>query len=141
MLKSGDDDKLKQAAFFIRREVFVKEQGIPENLEFDETPQKNYTYLVYYWQEQPVATLRYDVENQRLHLDRLAVLKSFRKQGLGKKLVLTAEKMARKIGITESFLSGETLAKNFYEKLGYKISGKEFLEDGVPCFLFTKKWS
>lgn len=138
MLKFGSDKKLQADAFFIRQEVFVKEQGIPKNLEFDEILGKTYYYLVAYEKNYPVGTLRYALKNNRLQIDRLAVLKSFRHQGIGKNLVLAAEKKAFEKGIQESFLSGETIARSFYEKLGYEVSSEEYLEDGLPCFLFIK---
>ena len=129
-----------EIAFDIRIKVFVKEQGVPLEDEIDEHENSAKHVLVYY-NDTPVGTGRLRVTEGTAKLERICVLDSYRKYGLGKLIIEELEQIALKEGLTKSKLHGQTHAQNFYEKLGYKKASSEFMEDGIPHILMTKNLS
>lgn len=158
MLEFGHTTRLLASAFYVRLEVFVKEQGITLEDEFDEkfntataekmipesgrspsvTSPTAFSYFVEFRDDLPVATLRYELTDDWLHPDRLCVLPAFRRQYIGTSMLLAAESRAQRAGVTRAFLHGELAAQTFYEELGYQAVGTPFVEDGLPCQRFEK---
>jgi len=124
-------------AFYIRREVFIKEQNVSPEAEFDGRDESAEHVLVYY-DNQPAATGRLRIVNNIAKLERICVLPEYRKCGLGKAIVQALEDIAKKKGLTKAKLHGQTQAKVFYEKLGYTVASDEFMEDGIPHYLMLK---
>ena len=130
-----------ETAFHIRKEVFVKEQGVPLADEFDEFD-KLYgqcDHVLVYYDEQAVGTGRVRVVDGLGKLERICILKSYRKYGLGKKIIQTLEEIAKEKGIAKVKLHGQTHAEEFYKKLGYMTSSDVFTEDGIPHILMVKE--
>ncbi|MGX7200489.1 GNAT family N-acetyltransferase [Enterococcus nangangensis] len=139
MIQFGATPYLKACAYYLRMEVFVKEQQIPWSVEYDESLQDETPYFVYFVAGAPVATLRYQIKDGKLNPDRLCVLKDFRKRGIGSQLLHAMEKLGQENQLTEAFLWGEVAAQAFYLKNGYQTAAKEVSIDTIPCYLFTKK--
>ncbi|KAF1296047.1 GCN5 family acetyltransferase [Enterococcus sp. JM4C] len=141
-LVSGNQQWLQAAAFYLRYQVFVLEQGIAAEDEFDTLDEsEEILYLVYFDGSLPIATLRYQkLDTQTLNPDRFCVSKAYRKNGIGKKLLLIAEEKAQEEGCTRAVLSAELTATTFYEKLGYTVSSSPYEEDGILCVKMEKKW-
>ena len=128
-------------ALYIRKEVFVKEQGVPLADEFDEfdTLNSKCEHLLVYYNDEPVGTGRVRIINGVGKLERICILKSYRKFGLGKVIIQALEHIAKEQGVSEVKLHGQTHAEGFYIKLGYQASSSVFIEDGIPHFLMIKK--
>ena len=77
---SGHWSELQHDAELIRRHVFIQEQNIPENEEWDDQDAISLHFVVYD-QNQAIATARL-LENNSI--GRVAVLMPYRKQGIGK---------------------------------------------------------
>lgn len=77
-VQSGHWDKLEQDAKFIRKQVFIIEQNIPEEEEWDDQDMIS-DHFVVYDQDQPIATARLLQNNS---VGRVAVLKAYRGQGI-----------------------------------------------------------
>lgn len=134
-IKVVNDEQLKQA-FDIRVEVFVKEQGVPRELEideYDETPQSCNHFLVVI-EDKPVATGRWrEYETDVAKIQRIAVLKSYRKSGVGKFLLDGMEKDISRSGYKAALLDSQCTAEPFYAKLGYLTESEEpFLDADIP---------
>ena len=126
------------ASFYLRYQVFVLEQGILPELEFDETDAV-YSYFLLMDDLTPVATLRYQKKTATcFQPDRFCVAKEYRHQGFGSKLLALAEKKAQQEGFLESYLVAEMSATEFYIKQGYLICTTPFLEDGISCVEMKK---
>lgn len=69
---------------------------------------------------------------------RECILKKFRNFGLGKVIIQSLEGIALEKGLTKSKLNAQSYAECFYEKLGYKREGEEFMDCGIP-HIFMKK--
>ncbi|WP_175638449.1 GNAT family N-acetyltransferase [Metabacillus schmidteae] len=134
------DEDLK-AAFAIRKEVFVKEQGVPLEGEFDQFDTLNglCEHILVHYNDQPVGTGRLRVADGFGKLERICILKPFRKFGLGKVMIKALEEIAEEEGILQVKLHGQTQAEGFYKKLGYQTSSPIFMEEGIPHILMVKE--
>jgi len=130
------------AAFAVRYDVFVTEQGVPADLERDDQD-RDADHLVAYDGERAVGAGRLVVEPAGFegadpalgpvgHLGRLAVRPEARGAKLGMALVLAIEERARERGLAVMALSSQTYAIPFYERLGYAAHGPEFDDAGLP---------
>lgn len=128
------------AAFYVRMEVFVLEQGIALEEEFDAFDRDDTLYLVLYDENKPVATGRYlKIDADTIRPGRIAVLPSHRGRGLGKRIVEEMEAVAKKEQCTTSVIHGEMTAAPFYEKLGYVKVSEPYYEDGALCVTLEKR--
>lgn len=135
----GASPKLQAAAFYLRYKIFVLEQNILPELEFDKLDTAKRQYVVFFEENLPIATVRYQkIDERTLNPDRLCVHPDFRKQGFGKKLLAQIEERAKKEGCHTSILSAELQAQRFYEKLDYRVSSAPFEEDGIICVKMKK---
>ncbi len=130
----GSASYLQAAAFSIRYRVFVLEQKIPPELEFDQHDDELACYFVYFHNKEAIATIRYQALNENtIQPDRFCVTKKWRKKGFGKKLLAFYEKQAIKDGYQRAILSAELTAIPFYLNGGYQIVSAPYLEDGIWC--------
>ena len=131
-------EKLPEEAYYIRQTVFVEEQGFRE--EFD-TLDNTAVHAVGFIDGSPVATGRIfpAEENGAYYLGRLAVLKNFRKNGTGSKMLVFLESEAAKRGASKIILHAQIQAQPFYEKNGYIAEGEPFLDESTPHITMIKK--
>lgn len=127
-VQSGHWDKLEQDAKFIRKQVFIIEQNIPEEEEWDDQDMIS-DHFVVYDQDQPIATARLLQNNS---VGRVAVLKTYRGQGIGRMIMLEIIRQAHQQDRTFLQLSSQVHAISFYEKLGFSIQGDVYDECGIP---------
>ncbi|NKG34540.1 GNAT family N-acetyltransferase [Acinetobacter junii] len=127
-VQSGHWDKLEQDAKFIRKQVFIIEQNIPEEEEWDDQDMIS-DHFVVYDQDQPIATARLIQNNS---VGRVAVLKTYRGQGIGRMIMLEIIQLAHQQDRTFLQLSSQVHAISFYEKLGFSIQGDAYDECGIP---------
>ncbi|HAV57539.1 MAG TPA: GNAT family N-acetyltransferase [Acinetobacter junii] len=127
-VQSGHWDKLEQDAKFIRKQVFIIEQNIPEEEEWDDQDMIP-DHFVVYDQDQPIATARLLQNNS---VGRVAVLKAYRGQGIGRMIMLEIIRQAHQQDRKFLHLSSQVHAISFYEKLGFSIQGDAYDECGIP---------
>ena len=137
-----EENDLKEA-FHIRTKVFVEEQGVPLEDEFDEFDflDGKCEHILIYHNEQPVGTGRIRTVDGFGKLERICILKPYRKFGYGKLIIQALEEMAQKNEVFKVKLHGQKQAEGFYEKLGYQSSSDLFMEDGIPHILMVKELS
>ncbi|MEV7417972.1 GNAT family N-acetyltransferase [Streptomyces sp. NPDC089919] len=118
----------------VRRDVFVAEQGVPEELEYD-TRDAVAVHVLATGPQGPLGTGRLltGIEEAGVGtLGRLAVTRAARGLGVGAALVRAIETEAARIGLTAVDLHAQTHALGFYERLGYAAYGPEFDDAGMP---------
>ncbi|KPN14891.1 hypothetical protein AKG37_17720 [Bacillus australimaris] len=127
----------------IRKSVFIEEQQVPESDEFDQfdTLNEQCQHVLIYHENQPVGTGRVRIVDHTGKLERICILKPYRKYGLGKIIIEELEKIMQEKDISKIKLHGQTHAEGFYKKLGYQTTSDEFMEDGIPHVLMTKEIS
>jgi ribosomal protein S18 acetylase RimI-like enzyme len=74
-------------------------------------------------------------------LRQMAVLNSLQGKGIGAAMLNFAENVARDRGFRNMTMHARKTAIGFYEKLGYRIKGDEFLEITIPHFIMEKRLS
>lgn len=118
-------------ALAIRMEVFVNEQQVPESLEI-EGEEDAIHFVLYDDNSVPLGTVRLvSKDKDTMKIQRMAILKSARAKGAGKKLMNYAEYIAKSKGATTLVLGGQLHALPFYESLGYSISSDLYLDAGI----------
>lgn len=121
----------------LRKEVFVEEQGVPIDLEIE--GEELCIHFALYEENIPQATVRLlPQENKVYKVQRMAVANSARKKGFGRKIMLYAEGWVKQQGGKEIILGAQTQAIKFYESLGYKVFGDEYLDAGIKHFDMIK---
>jgi predicted GNAT family N-acyltransferase len=122
---------LCNAAFALRREVFVWEQKVPEEEEND-ADDLTATHFVVVTAGEVVGTLRLIDKPEHTKIGRVAVRLSFRGQGIAKQLILAAMAHARALGQDRFYLTAQSDKLGMYEKLGFVAYGPEFPDGGMP---------
>ncbi|MCX4861071.1 GNAT family N-acetyltransferase [Streptomyces canus] len=141
-VRVAEDPADREACFTVRKEVFVGEQGVPEDIEYDAYDAVAVHVLAVREDGVPLGTGRL------LHgaaaagktggdvtvgsLGRLAVTQAARGLGVGAALVRAVEDAARARGLVAVDLHAQTHALGFYERLGYVAYGPEFPDAGIP---------
>lgn len=131
-LKLGDWAAMKDGASALRTEVFVNEQEIPQELEWDEHDLKALHAVVYNKLGQPVATGRLLQPKPRLaQIGRMAVAKPLRGGNLGRMVINALLDAASLRGDQEVILHAQCSAEGFYKRSGFAPHGAIFEEAGI----------
>lgn len=132
------NSKIYEDALNIRYKVFVEEQNVPAEIEIDELEDKCH-HLVLYENQNPIGTARIYHRGDGIYkIQRVAILKKYRNQGMGAQLMKECEFKIKKLRGTKMTLGAQLHALPFYEKLGYIAEGKEFMDAGIPHREMTK---
>ncbi|TVX94759.1 GNAT family N-acetyltransferase [Paenibacillus agilis] len=131
------------ACIAIRLEVFVEEQQVPAEEECDEYDKLDAPayHVLLQQQGEYIATGRIKLLDElTAKMQRIAVRKSYRGQGIGRVLVLGMEQIARVHGVERSVLDAQCQAEGFYQSLGYvTISEEPFYDAGILHVRMEKK--
>lgn len=127
----GDWDSVREHAQALRIEVFVVEQGVPVELEWDEADEVSIHAVAYDDEGQPVATGRLLPDG---HIGRMAVRKSARRRGIGAEVLHALLAEAKRLEHRELVLHAQTHAAGFYARHGFTPEGEEFMEAGIPHY-------
>ncbi|MFT5126163.1 MAG: putative GNAT family N-acyltransferase [Kiritimatiellia bacterium] len=124
----ADWEKDRDRLYAIREAVFTREQGVPREVERDEHDARSFHVL---------AVLDgLEVGTGRLlpdgHIGRVGVLKPYRRRGVGQALMRALIQRAKDQSFSHVGLASQTHALGFYERLGFVVSGDEFVEAGIP---------
>ena len=112
----------------IRETVFVAEQAVPPELEWDAEDAEAVHFLALEG-DYPVGTARLLADG---HIGRVSVLKDWRGLNVGVALIQAVIEEAEQRDLKQQMLSAQVHATPFYEKLGFAIVSGEYLEAGIP---------
>jgi predicted GNAT family N-acyltransferase len=142
VVRVAEDAADREACFAVRKEVFVVEQGVPQDIEYDAYDADAVHVLAVRGDGVPLGTGRLLYGEAAAaktggdpavgSLGRLAVAKAARGLGVGAALVRAIEDAARERGLSAVDLHAQTHALGFYERLGYVAYGAEFPDAGIP---------
>lgn len=113
----------------IREQVFIQEQSVPVELEWDEHDADCLHLLALNPGGDAIGTARLVSGH---HIGRMAVLKNWRGHGAGSALMQRLLNEMRKNRTPEALLHAQIHAAPFYTKFGFTPSGKEFMDAGIP---------
>ena len=122
---------LCNAAFALRREVFVWEQKVPEEEEHD-AYDFTATHFVAVVEGEVVGTLRLIDMPEHVKIGRVAVRRAFRGRGIARLMMDAAMDHARARGRDKFYLTAQSDKLGLYEKLGFSAFGPEFFDGGMP---------
>ncbi len=130
-------------ALWIRRIVFMKEQGYSEQMEIVPEEDTISQHLVIYDDGKPVACGRLlpDKKPGSLHAGRIAVLKEKRGTGLGRTVVELLTKKAKEQGAEEVTIGAQEYAVPFYRKCGYIPCSVEYMDGHIPHVMMARTFA
>ena len=115
----------------LRNQVFVIEQKVPEDMEWDEFDQIAWHAIVTA-DNQTIGTGRLIINDRIAKIGRMAVQSSRRNQGIGKSILKSLIQTAKEKGAQECILHAQTHAIAFYAKEDFEPHGPIFDEAGIP---------
>lgn len=136
MIRVLKSEKEHSLGFKLRTEVFVNEQNVPKELELDEKDNSEHTiHIGYFKDDKLIGVARLiDMDKDIIHIGRVAIDKNHRGEGIGYKLILGCEDIAKKV-LNKDFtieLGAQLYAENFYKKLGYnRVNDNIYIDAGI----------
>ena len=124
----GDWATLQKDAQSVRYDVFVIEQHIPADLEWDDMDAQCLHAVAYDDQQRPMGTGRLLPDG---HIGRMAVLERARNHGVGAAILRLLMEQARQRGDRYVRLNAQQSAEKFYEREGFSRDGEIFFEAGI----------
>lgn len=137
---TSDEDR--QSAFQVRHVVFVREQNVDPEEEYDEFDLTAAHFIAYDASGEPCGTARWRTTQRGVKLERFAVLKSHRNQGVGAALLRAViadveNELPRPLPLV--YLHAQTTAIPFYQRYGFQKEGDEFEECLIKHFKMVRK--
>ena len=136
MIKILESEKDRSLGFNLHTEVFVNEQDVPKELELDEKDNSEHTiHIGYFNGDELIGVARLiDMDKEVIHIGRVAIDKNHRGKGIGNRLILGCEDIAKNV-LNKDFtieLGAQFYAENFYKKLGYnRINNNVYIDAGI----------
>jgi predicted GNAT family N-acyltransferase len=131
-LVTGHWNQLQALAAPLRTEVFVREQGVPQELEWDMDDLSAVHAVLTDDDGQALATGRLLVHAPGVgRIGRMAVRADRRGQGLGRQVLSGLMAVARNRGDHQVVLHAQTRARGFYARQGFAAQGPVFEEAGI----------
>lgn len=128
-IEVGDWAALQAPARDVRTEVFLVEQMVPVELEWDEMDAVSLHAVAFDGSGRSLATGRLLPDG---HIGRMAVRCDARTQGLGSAILAALMQAARRRGQREVMLNAQIHAEGFYARFGFVREGEEFDDAGIP---------
>ena len=114
----------------IRTSVFIQEQNVPIELEWDEFDNDS-THILAYYNDKAVGTARLLNDG---HIGRMAVLKAYRNRNIGKNMLKYILEIAQAKSISRIELSAQDHAVSFYKKYGFTVTSDVYMDAGIPHY-------
>lgn len=130
VVKRISSDAQLARAYAIRIRVFVKEQGVPRAIELDDDDRRALHFLATVG-DRAVGTARVVWHDGAAKIGRMAVLKRYRRRGVGAKLLSRALAAARRAKARRIYLHAQVAVSAFYERMNFRAVGPVFDEAGI----------
>jgi predicted GNAT family N-acyltransferase len=132
-LRVGSWSALQIPASTVRTAVFVHEQGIAADLEWDAFDALSIHVVLLHPADQPIATARLLPAQAGVGtIGRVAVLQPMRGLHAGVAVMEVLIEQARQRGDHALMLHAQQSAQGFYQRLGFAVQGEPFDEVGIP---------
>jgi len=137
--KLVENERELEGAFGVRRQVFMAEQNIPEELEFDRQDVEA-LHMVVKDGERVIGTARVlFLANSQAKLERIAILRSFRRRGLGRGIISFLDEELKNREVAQVILHAQCSAAAFYKSCGFEESSSPFWEVGIKHIKMQKR--
>ena len=114
----------------IREKVFIEEQKVTPQLEWDGRDEEAIHFLAYQ-DEKVIGCARAFVFENHMQLGRMAVLKEYRNKGIGSFLIEKAITTAKLNQLSKISISAQCHAIDFYKKFGFEVTSEIYLDAGI----------
>lgn len=128
-LTIGDWPAQQRDARVVRDDVFINEQNIPVELEWDEMDSVSLHAVVRDEAGHAIGTGRLLPDG---HIGRMAVRRPMRRAGIGGAILEALMQAAKNRGDKSVVLNAQIRAESFYARHGFVCEGEEFMEAGIP---------
>lgn len=137
----ANSKELKEKAFAIREEVFVVEQEVPSDEEFDEFEDESQHFVALDANDDPIGSARWRRTYKGIKLERFTVKKSFRGKGLGTAIVQAVMDDLKEKADPDTFLymHSQLDAVPLYAKFDFEKKGDQFDECGIMHYLMWRE--
>jgi predicted GNAT family N-acyltransferase len=122
----------------LRKEILRKPLGLNFSQEELEREKDNLLMAAFDDDKMLACCMLVEEDPQTVRLRQMAVLNDLQGQGIGKALMQFAENLARDRGYQKITMHARKNAAGFYEKMGYRIIGDEFIEITIPHYVMEK---
>ena len=119
--------------FRLRREVFIVEQNVPADMEFDADDLTAFHFVAVVSGE-VCGTLRVIYAEDCVKIGRVAVTSPWRGKGVASAMIRHAMDVHRTARENRFCLSAQSDKTAMYERFGFKTFGDEFFEVGIPHY-------
>jgi predicted GNAT family N-acyltransferase len=128
-----------QEAFEVRRQVFVREQDIPEKLVFDGHDGEA-LHVVVKDGKRVIGSARIQfLSNNQAKLERMAILKRYRRKGIGRKMLLFLDAVWKDKQVQQVIIHAQLEVVPFYKLCGFDELGLPFREAGIKHIKMRKQ--
>lgn len=125
-----------EETFAIRQLVFVEEQQVDPELEYDEFEESSHHYLARF-EGKAAGTARWRYTDKGIKLERFAVLPAFRGKGVASALIsFILEELPNRNMV---YLHSQIQVCGLYSKFGFKEEGEQFEEAGIQHYKMVRK--
>ena len=135
--RSATDEDLAHA-LDVRRTVFTEEQGVAPELDQDGADSMA-THVVACADGTVIATGRLIRNDGQGRIGRMAVLREWRRMGVGSRVLDALEAEARRQGMSSLMLHAQVHAQTLYQRAGYEVQGELFTEAGIDHVTMSKR--
>ncbi|OYT42873.1 GNAT family N-acetyltransferase [Thermoplasmatales archaeon ex4484_6] len=129
-IMKANGGELLGSVHMIREEVFIREQNVPREREYDEFEDESVHFLAL-MDGKPAGCIRYRLKRACVKIERLAVLRQYRKKRIGRALMKYVESVSIVHSPDEFVLHSQLTAVPFYRKMGYAERGPVFKDAGI----------
>ncbi|MFT7145087.1 MAG: putative GNAT family N-acyltransferase [Alphaproteobacteria bacterium] len=127
----GEQAELEQS-YKLRRDIFMDEQSVTEEEEFDGLDDTCTHYLAKVAGIVAGTVRLREISIDEIKIERLCVAKDYRGHGVGRQIMKKILKDIQDKNIKTVLLSGQTHALGFYQSFGFKPYGDEFMDARIP---------
>ncbi len=138
LVRRARDAREIAAAISLRTEVFVREQGVSPEDEYDGRDDAALHLVALDGAEQVVGTCRLLADGDRVKLGRMAITRERRGEGIAGLLLDAADREAVALGGGRIVLGAQLSAVGVYERAGYVARGEVFLDAGIEHMWMEK---
>ncbi|MEP1035232.1 GNAT family N-acetyltransferase [Ekhidna sp.] len=138
---AATSEELRKKAFQIREEVFVVEQEVTSDEEFDEFEDESHHYVALNENDVPIGSARWRYTEKGIKLERFTAKKTMRGKGLGTAIVQAVlDDIAEKASPgTYLYMHAQLSAVPLYLKFGFQAKGDQFDECGIMHYLMWRE--
>ena len=128
-----------QEALKVRRQVFVREQGISEDLVFD-GHDREALHMVVKDGERVIGSARVQfLTDNQAKLERMAILERYRRKGIGKEMLLFLDTVWKDKQMQQVIIHAQLEVVSFYKLCGFDELGLPFQEAGIKHIKMRKQ--